>query len=109
MTPPRAVPGDLTGAGAALWRDLHAHLSFDPHEETLCVELCRTVTLCETLQQQLDATGITVDGQRGPKINPVLAELRQQRLVAARLSASLNIPVDSARRSRGVRGVYRLA
>ena len=99
------------GAGDALWRQLNASLDFTITEYQIAIELCRTVTLCELLARELDATGPLVQGQRGPKINPVAAELRQQRLVAARLGAGLNIPplpgTAGRHRPRGApRGVY---
>ena len=54
---------------------------------------CREpVTLCEQLAKRLDAEGPVIDGQRGPKINPLLAELRHQRTVAAALTKALGIP-----------------
>ncbi len=52
-----------------------------------------------------------VEGQRGAKVNPIAAELRQQRLVIARLTASLGIPSDDVepkqpKRRGAARGVY---
>jgi hypothetical protein len=110
-----AAPAGITGAGLALWHELHAELSFTMTEERVAVELCRTVTLCEVLAAELDALGPVTVGQRGVRVNPIAAELRQQRLVVARLVASLNIPahpndevVGGRGRRGGVRGVYAL-
>lgn len=77
-------------------------------EEQIATQLCRTVSLCEVLARELDVLGPVLDGQRGLKINPIVAELRQQRLAAARLAKSLDIPTLDNRPSRrgGVRGVY---
>lgn len=106
------VPHGITGPGLELWRDLHDVLEFDCHERALVTELCRSVTLADMLAREVDVLGVVVDGQRGPKANPLVAELRQQRLVIARLVASLGIPEpDGAARPnrRGAaRGVYRL-
>lgn len=108
------TPALITGAGLNLWRELHAALDFTVTERQIAVELCRTVALCEVLAGELDVLGPVAAGQRGIRVNPIAAELRQQRLVAARLVASLNIPPapDSVehlgRRPRGVRGVYAL-
>ena len=85
-------PDLLEGAGLALWQELNEELGFEPHDKAICVELCRTVTLCEQLAKRLDAKGPVIDGQRGPKINPLLAELRHQRTVAASLTKALGIP-----------------
>lgn len=102
-------PDLLDGAGLALWRKLIDECEFDSHEEVIAVELCRTVTLCESLHRRLLDEGLVVEGQRGAKVNPIAAELRQQRLAVARLTASLGIPAadDEPSKPRGaVRGVY---
>lgn len=107
------APEGITGAGLDLWNQLHSALDFTMTEHQITVELCRTVTLCELLDKELAVTGPVIDGQRGLKMNPIAAELRQQRLTAARLVASLDIPPldpESARprQRNGVRGVYRV-
>ena len=106
------VPDGITGAGLELWKQLHAALQFTMTEHQITVELCRTVALCELLDKELSIAGPVVEGQRGLRMNPIAAELRQQRLTAARLTASLNIPpLDEAVRPRqrgGLRGVYRV-
>jgi hypothetical protein len=65
------------------------------------------------LNRVLAAGGLVVDGQRGPRVSPLAAELRQQRLVVARLTACLGIPPlpdeHAYSRPRGAeRGVYRV-
>ena len=102
-----------------LWKQLHAALEFTMTEHQITVELCRTVALCELLDKELSIVdkelsiaGPVVEGQRGLRMNPIAAELRQQRLTAARLAARLNTPpLDEAVRPRqrgGLRGVYRV-
>ena len=108
-----AAPAGITGAGLTLWNELHAALTFTMTETQIATELCRTVSLCEVLDAELRALGPVTDGQRGVRVNPIAAELRQQRLTAARLTASLNIPahpeaVERPRQRGGVRGVYAL-
>ena len=109
------APGMLDGAGLRLWRKLTASVEFDgPHAIQVLTELCRTVSLCEVLEGQLRVEGPIVDGQRGPKVNPIMAELRQQRITAARLTAALAIPTppdddpadDKPAPRGGARGVY---
>jgi hypothetical protein len=104
-------PEGITGAGLELWNRLHDALEFTMTESQIAVELCRTVSLCELLAKELDALGPVIDGQRGIKVNPIAAELRQQRLTAARLIASLQIPahpdaVEKPSSKGAVRGVY---
>src|ERR1700758_3509902 len=57
-------PDLLDGAGLALWRKLIEECEFDSHEEVIAVELCRTVTLCESLHRRLLDEGLVVEGQR---------------------------------------------
>ncbi|MGY4648409.1 terminase [Mycobacterium sp. URHB0021] len=105
---PLQDPDMLDGSGLTLWRELTAEFSPEPHERATLLELCRTVSLCEVLQRRLDTDGTVVDGQRGPKMHPAIAEIRQQRIVVARLTASLGIrSEDDEPKPRGaVRGVY---
>ncbi|MGE3842414.1 MAG: P27 family phage terminase small subunit [Vicinamibacterales bacterium] len=104
-------PDMLDGAGLALWRKLQDECEFDAHEEVIAIELCRTVMQCEQMQRQLIDEGMVVEGQRGAKVNPIAAELRQYRILVARLTATLGIPPsegdDRTTKPRGaVRGVY---
>ncbi len=82
----------LKGAGLALWQELDETYGFGPHERQLAAELCQTITLIEQMAKRIDVEGMTVEGQRGDRVNPLLAEIRQQRAVAARLTAALGIP-----------------
>ncbi len=85
-------------------------LEFESHERQIAVELCRSVALCDLLRRELEILGPVVAGQHGPKVNPLIADLRQQRLVVARLTAALNIPArdgqGAPRRPNAPRGVY---
>ena len=90
--PLQVITSGGVGTGLALWQELNRELGFEPHDRALAVELCRTVELCEQLAQRIDDEGAVIAGQRRPKINPLLAEIRQQRAVAARLTAALRIP-----------------
>lgn len=82
----------------------------DPHELRLLHELCRQVDLGEALQAAIDADGVVIPtvGGTGPKVNPVVVEIRQCRIAIARLAAALRIPAadDNERAGRGIRGVY---
>jgi hypothetical protein len=99
-------PELLDGAGLLLWRRLHDELEFDAHDEVLAVELCRTVSLCESLHRRLLDEGLVIEGQRGAKVNPLAAELRQQRIVVARLTASLGSPAEEDEQGSKRRGAW---
>ena len=100
------------GCGGPSWR-----ISCWPkHERSILLETCRTLDACADLQAVLDAGGV-FDEAYGGRPNPVLAELRQQRVAAARLLAAMRLPAgveddgkggkDKVRsQRRAVRGVH---
>lgn len=48
--------------------------------------------LCDRLQTVLDADGVMSESSQGVRVHPAAVELRQQRIVLARLLAALNVP-----------------
>lgn len=101
-------PDILTGRGADLWDSLTQEFDFGAHDQSLLIEACRTLTLIDDLDERLQTVGVTVAG----RANPLLAEIRQQRLVFARTIAALRIPDDDGNRPQnhvGVRGTYGMA
>lgn len=117
MSVPTA-PRGLGAAGRRLWRELLSVYVLDPHERAMLTEACHTADTCAVLQAQVAAMGpaLFVVGPQGVKAAPAVVELRQQRLVLARLLASLRIPAEAAAgqlgtgqrtaRRAGARGVY---
>lgn len=77
-----------------------------PHELALLAQAAHTADTCEALQ----ALAVAAGPMDGPRVHPALVELRQQRLVLARLIVALRVPMgdeDAARtQTRGLRGVY---
>ncbi|MDO9439886.1 MAG: P27 family phage terminase small subunit [Beijerinckiaceae bacterium] len=72
-------------------------------------EACRTRDRIVQLDKRVDDEGLMLTSSQGMRIHPAVAEARQQRLVMARLLATLGIPPldeDSLPAARGVRGVY---
>jgi hypothetical protein len=103
---PRAPAGAKT-AGRALWRAVLAAYELEEHELALLRQACRVADACDDLQVLVDAEGPVVAG----RAHPALVELRQQRIVLARLIVALRVPLgedEAAERSqyRGPRGVY---
>ena len=109
------VPAAPRGAGAAgrrLWRAVLGEFELAEHEMVLLRQAVRVADLCEQLQQRVDDAGPLL----GDRAHPALVELRQQRILLARLIVALRVPLGeddeqdsrSARRSqrRGLRGVY---
>ncbi|MDO9498107.1 MAG: hypothetical protein Q7J48_20555 [Nocardioides sp.] len=100
-------PTDLKRSGRALWRAVLAEFDLDEHERQLLHETCRTRDLCDRLQAVLGNEGVMSESSQGVRVHPAVVEIRQQRIVLARLLAALNVPSgEEAPAARGVRGVY---
>lgn len=113
MPDPKA-PGAPTGRSSALYDAVTDEYELSRHELALLDELVGTLDLIDDLAAVLAAEGLMSDSSQGRRVHPAAAELRQQRIVAARLLAALRIPVDEdgmpdgGRRlqRRPVRGFY---
>lgn len=106
------APAGLGASGSALWRATVADFDLAEHELQQLLQACRLADLLDQLAAVVAAEGPTVtDPATGAsKPHPVVVELRQQRLVLARLLAALRVPdADDHRPQRrtGARGVYR--
>ena len=104
---PSAPPG-LKASGRQLWDSVNAQYGLEAHESSLLLEACQTLDIVQGLQSVVETLGLDCAGRE-------LAELRQQRLVLARLLVALQLPGGLAEDSRpmrtqrrGVRGVYRI-
>jgi len=91
------------------------------HELVLLRQACRVADVCDELADVVAADGVLMTTRLNEqKIHPGLVELRQQRIVLARLIVALRVPLGdqegpapavssspSARlQRRGLRGVY---
>lgn len=116
MTANRAPrpPKGARSAGRALWRSVVDHFELEEHERSLLVQAVHVADTCEDLQAVVDEEGPV----RAGRPHPVLAELRAQRIVLARLIVALRVPLGEegaedkhgpARlQRRASRGVYNL-
>ncbi len=109
--PAPEAPAELGVSGRRLWDAALADQEFDVHEELLLMEACRTVDLLDRLAAEAATGELTVMNQKGDRIaNPVVVEARQQKLVLARLLASLRLPSGEAgerpQRRGAARGSY---
>ena len=96
-------PAGLGTRGRHLFRALSAAFDFDAGESVVLVEACRTADLCDRLAAELTAAPLVVEGSRGQQIvNPVAAELRQQRDLLSRLLGRLALPGADAGTSAAV-------
>lgn len=88
-----SAPVGAQQAGRRLWRAVLAAYELDEHELVLLRQAVRVADTCEVLQAAVDADGPMLDG----KAHPALVELRQQRILLARLVAALRVPLGEAR------------
>jgi hypothetical protein len=115
-TEPISTPGpndDDLSAGQRLYDSVLAAFHLDEHELTLLRQAARTVDLVEDLQSVIDSDGPMVATASGEmRVNPAVIELRQQRIVLARLIVALRVPLGDQEQAvgrtqrRGTRGVY---
>lgn len=107
--PERRVPKAPTGLrapGRALWKSVHAGLAagfeLDERETAILALAARQADDVAALERVLAADGVVVEGSQGqPRLNGIVAELRQGRLAVARLLGALELP-DSAEQPRSV-------
>jgi hypothetical protein len=108
-------PPDGTGpAGRKLWRSVLTGFELDEHERLLLAQAARVADVCADLQGVVDAEGaLLVAGGGEQRAHPALVELRQQRILLARLLVALRVPVGDEEaeqagrlQRRGLRGVY---
>jgi hypothetical protein len=97
-------PVVLGSRGRRLWRQIVADFDLSDAERAVLVEACRTADLVDRLASRLGDEDLTVEGSRGQVvINPLVAELRQQRELLGRLLARLALPDDADAEDAAVR------
>lgn len=105
---PLRAPAGAHAAGKRLWRAVLAEYQLEEHELLLLRQAVRVADMCDDLQALVDVEGPLREG----RAHPALVELRQQRLMLARLVVALRVPMGEqdaeAPRTqyRGLRGVY---
>jgi hypothetical protein len=107
-----APPENLSAAGLRLWDSVIGEFTLEEHEAAVLREACKVADTCAALQVILDGESLLLGGGLLAKPNPAMVELRLQRMVLARLLASLRIPLsdshetERSQRRVGVKGVY---
>lgn len=110
-------PGEVgkSPEAQALWHSVADDYELDEHEAALLRQAVLTVDLLAMLQANVEELGAVVESPQGVKANPAVVEIRQQRVVLARLLAALRLPTgdeaDAKRPQRrsGARGPERLS
>ncbi len=110
-TPHDAPPRDLGPDGMRLWTAITAEYDLEEHELALLRQAARVADVCADLHGIASEEGLLVDG----RIHPAAVELRQQRVLLARMIVALRVPLgddgevapDGTRTQyRGTRGAY---
>ncbi len=96
-------------AGRRLWRAVLGDYELATHELVLLEQAVHVADACDQLQSLVHEDGPMVEG----RANPALVELRQQRILLARLLVALRVPLGAEDdqpgdrlQYRGTRGVY---
>lgn len=98
-------PSGLGSAGRRLWASVTKTFEFDgEHEVSLLTQAARTADHIEALEQEVASRGVVLDSPQGLKAHPALVEVRQQRIVLARLLSALRLPDASGKRPQRQRG-----
>lgn len=85
-------PKGLGARGTALWEELQEAMEFDPQEEALLLETCRTLDTIDSLAESIEDDGVMITGSQQQKVlNPAVGEMRQQQQSYARLLTMLNL------------------
>lgn len=100
---PPEPPDDLGASGRDLWLEItHAYEVDHAQDRLQLVQVCRTADLCDSLHKVAVAEGPLAESSQGIRTHPAVVELRQQRIVLARLLAALGVPSEAS----PARGVY---
>ncbi len=95
MTVSKPPPG-LALRGRRLWHQLTVAFELTDVESEILVEVCQTADLVDRLASALADAELVVAGSRGQAaLNPLAAELRQQRDLLGRLLGRLALPSDN--------------
>lgn len=105
---------DLNARGTRLWASLTASDATLEDEcspmREVALTACRTADRVEHLEQLAMQVEAVIEGRGGPMIHPLLAEVRQQSALLARLVAALRLPDEATGKRpqrRQMRGVQK--
>lgn len=95
---------DFGDAGSRLLEDLANQYEIDARERAIIEQCSRTLDHLAELDAEVARDGVTVESPHGAKAHPALVEARAQRVLLARLFATLGVEHEGT--ARGARGVY---
>jgi len=108
------MPFDLGTRGERLWASLLAQDTSLEDESSpmreVALSACRTADRVEHLERLSRTVDAVIEGRTGPMIHPILAEVRQQSALLARLVSALRLPDEATGKKpqrRQLRGVQK--
>lgn len=90
MTTPRG----LKAGGRRLWTAVISDFDLDQSASVVLAEACHTVDLLADLRAKLAETPRIIDSPQGPRVHPLLSEIRHQQLTLSRLIGALGLPKE---------------
>lgn len=90
------TPRGLKSGGRRLWRCVTSDFELDETAAEQLAQACYTVDLLADLRAEVAESGLKVDSPQGVRVSPFVVEMRQQRLLLARLIAGLGLPQELA-------------
>jgi len=92
--PRKPPPSDLGKVGKAVWRSIIRENELSAIEFPLLHQLCRVLDTLDDLYREKAKMTAIVGGSTGqPKVNPILAEIREQTAILDKLVVALAIPL----------------
>ncbi|SIA00103.1 Uncharacterised protein [Mycobacteroides abscessus subsp. abscessus] len=86
------TPRGLKAGGRRLWAAVTAEFGPDDVSAEQLAQACYTVDLLADLRAEIAQSGLKVDSPQGVRVSPFVVEIRQQRLLLAKLIAGLGLP-----------------
>lgn len=88
-------PASLGTAGKKLWATIQGDLSeeweLDARDLDTLAEACAVQDTIAALDTAIKRDGEVLEGERGPRVNPAVVEVRQARVAKMRLLASVDL------------------
>ncbi|GAA3617394.1 hypothetical protein ACG5V6_14960 [Streptomyces chitinivorans] len=89
----RGAPDGLGAVGGRLWEEITGEYELAPDELALLAEACRTADELEAMRQAAASGPVLVKGSTGQvRTSDLYGELRQHRLLLAKLLTQLALP-----------------
>lgn len=87
-----APPNGAKSGGIRLWESITAQFELEEHELAILRQMVRTIDEIDILEEALGNSHIQGGNSLVSRVNPIVPELRQQRILLARLTAALRLP-----------------